>query len=147
MAITGIIISCLAVLFSLFTFFFYDKKIKKLDELIKKYQLKQFEKEEIEKKKAHVNASIVVVTQGKKTLHIHNIGMNDAKNIRLDLLSDNEGVFLLDNIFPYEKLGPQEDIYVHMLLSEGCSDVIKIKIKWDDEFQENNEKIQVLQLC
>lgn len=53
------IIACIAFAFSIFTFIFYDHKLKKQEKILNEYQLKKNETEEIENRKAKIRGSIL----------------------------------------------------------------------------------------
>ena len=53
----GLVISILAILFSLYTYFVHYKKIKEQTKLINDYQLQKIEIESIEEKKAKIRVS------------------------------------------------------------------------------------------
>lgn len=146
MTMASLIISCLSLLLAGFTFWFYDRKIKKQDAKINEYQIKQFESEQEEKKKAVVRANIIKEKEGRRTMKIFNSGKANAYNIRVEFLSDMNEIFYRNVLFPYEKLMPQDSISLTLQLCIGASNTIQVKFLWDDDFQKNNENIQVLSL-
>lgn len=143
MDIISFVLSVLAILGSVFIYFYHDKKIKQQEKRLNDYQLKKFEKEDIESKKAQIKGSIKKGEKGLRTLIVFNAGKATAHNIRLEILSDQEGIINLEFI-PFEMLNPQENTETIFFLTEGHTPILKIKYIWNDEFQENNEFIQVL---
>jgi len=143
----SMIIAILALLGSGFTFWFYDRKTKKQDARINEYLLRNFEDEETTKKKAQVKGNMIKEDRGKRTLKVFNAGKAIARNIRIEYLSDMNGVFISnENLFPYEMLNPQDSTEIHMVLTTSSNDTLKIRLLWDDEYQKNNFFEQVLTL-
>jgi hypothetical protein len=146
MEIASFVISILTAVFAVFIFFFYDRKLKEQDKKINEYQLRKLQEEESENKKAQIRGNIIKGEKGKRTFKIYNSGKSAARNIRLEG-TKVEGIFMRDDIlFPYELLNPQDYTDIIMLLTTNCPDTIKVKYIWDDDYQINNEFIQVLTL-
>ncbi|MBQ4279448.1 MAG: hypothetical protein IJC16_05805 [Rikenellaceae bacterium] len=146
MELASFIIACTAFAFSVFTFLFYDNKLKKQERKLNEYQLKKNETEEVEFKKAQIRGNIVKGEKGRRTLKVFNAGKASATNIRLEFLCNTDGLFGSKNPFPYELLNPQDSTEAIFHLTVGCPDTLKVKYTWDDEFQKNNEFTQVLTL-
>lgn len=144
MAIAGLVISILAILFTLYTYCKHDKKIKDQTKLINDYQLQKIEKESIEEKKAKIKTEIEVVDNGNKILVISNVGKSIAKDLDVTF-SENEDLYVLDNPCPIN-LNPTNNIRISMLISEFCSNKQDITIKWKDDFSEKNNETQTLQI-
>lgn len=144
MEIWSLIIAILALLFSAFTYFKHDKKLKDQERKINEYQLKKIEKDDLESKKAAIQGNIVKGLKGNRMLKVYNSGRAIARNIRIEGL-DVEGLFhRADEIFPYELMNPQDYTEVHIMLFNNCSPTIKLKYIWDDESGKDNEYEQVL---
>lgn len=146
MSIASFIISCVALLFAGFNFWFYDRKIKIQDVKINDYQIRKFELEDKEKKKALVKGNIVKEEKGKLILKVFNSGKANAYNVRLEFMSKMNNIIYSDNIFPYQKLLPQDGTSITMQMCIGCADTIEVKFMWDDDLQKDNENTQVLTL-
>ncbi len=146
MEIWSLIISVLALLFSAFTYFMHDKKLKVQERKINEYQLRLFEKEDIANQKAAIRGNIVKSPKGNRILKIFNSGRATARNIRIDGLDIDGLSHRADKLFPYELMNPQDytEIVIYPLL--GCPYTIKLKYIWDDESGTNNEYEQVLTL-
>ncbi len=139
------ILSILAILGSLFTYFYHDKKIKHQSKRLNDYQLKKFETEDIENRKAQIKGKIKKGERGQRTLIISNAGKATAHNIRLEIISEQNGIINL-KFNPYEMLNPLEDTETVFFLTEGHIPILKVKYIWNDNFQNNNEFIQVLSI-
>ena len=136
-------LSLLAIALTIIVYFKHDKKLKKQEEKLYAYQLKKIDDEESESKKAQIRGNIIKEQKEGRTLRIFNSGKTIARNIRIDYLSNMNGIIVRDNHFPFEMLNPQYKTEIYLLLCEGAYN-LKIKFLWDDEFQKNNEFVQVL---
>jgi hypothetical protein len=135
-----------AVFFSVFTFIFYDRKIKEQDKKINEYQLKKLQEEVVANKKAQIRGNIIKGDKGMRIFKIYNSGKSEARNVRLEGF-EVEGIFMMiNNLFPYELMNPQDFTEINMALTCGYPSTIKIKYIWDDDYQTNNEFIQIFTL-
>ncbi len=139
---TSLILSIIAILGSIFTYFYHDRKIKIQEKKLNDYQLKKIELEDIENKKAQIKGNIIT-NGGHGALKIFNAGKSTAHNIRLELLSEQDGIFDLE-FTPFEMLNPQESTETSFFLAEGHAPTLKVKYIWNDSYKEDNEFIQVL---
>lgn len=144
MELYSLIISVLALIASIFTYFMHDKKLKEQERKINEYQLKQIEKENLENKKAAIRGNIVKGLKSGRTLKVYNSGRATARNIRVEGLDVNGIFYMRRDIFPYELMNPQDYTELTMHLTCGCPSTIELKYIWDDEFGDNNEFEQVL---
>lgn len=144
MELYSLIISVLALIASIFTYFKHDKKLKEQERKINDYQLKQIEKEDLESKKAAIRGNIVKGLKGGRILKVYNSGRATARNIRVEGLDVNGLFHRADKLFPYELMNPQDytEVTIHLMMS--CPSTIKLKYIWDDEFGNNNKFEQVL---
>ena len=104
----SLLLSVLALIASVFTYFKHDKKLKEQERKINEYQLKQIEKEDLESKKAAIRGNIVKGLKGGRTLKVYNSGCAIARNIRVEGLD----VWLI----PYSPGGSltHREIYRHL---------------------------------
>lgn len=140
----SLLLSILALIASVFTYFKHDKKLKEQERKINEYQLKQIEKEDLESKKAAIRGNIVKGLKGGRTLKVYNSGRAAAHNIKVEGLDVNGVLYLPQDLFPYELMNPQDYAELTLHLTCGCPSTIKLKYIWDDEFGDNNEFEQVL---
>lgn len=145
MVIAGFILSLLATLGAIYTYINHDRRIKKQENLLNEYQLKRFKSEEIENQRALIKGNIIKGDKGRRTLLIFNAGKAIAYNIRLEVLSELDGIINFE-FEPYEMLNPQDKTDISFFLAMGHSQTIKVKYFWNDDFKEDNEFIQVLSL-
>jgi hypothetical protein len=144
MALAGFIISILAFLFSLFIYFVHDKKIKDQTELINAYQLKKIDKENIENKKAKLEASVVKNNNSHRTIIVLNKGRSIARNASI-IVPDNNKFYICRNPSPIDII-PQMSVQIVIELFLGYPNIIELQFEWDDAFQEKNITTQMVQL-
>jgi len=143
MEIAGFLLSLLAVFGSIFTYFYHDRKIKEQEKRLNDYQLKKFQLEDIENKKAQIKGNLIRTAEASRTLTIYNTGKSTAYNIRLEVLSELNGIHNF-KFEPFEMLNPLEKTEISFYLSSRHSLTLKVKFIWNDTFKEGNEYIQLL---
>lgn len=141
-----LIISCLALGVSVFTYFKHDKKIKAQEQIINDYQINKIAKENEESKKASIRGNIIKGDRGKRTLKVYNCGKAAARNIRVEGLDMESLAVMRNGLFPYELMNPQDYTELIICIVKGSPSTIKLKYIWDDDFGRNNEFEQVLTL-
>lgn len=141
-----LIISCLALGVSVFTYFKHDKKIKAQEQIINDYQINKIAKENEESKKASIRGNIIKGDRGKRTLKVYNCGKATARDIRVEGLDMGSFVVMRNDLFPYELMNPQDYTEVIIWVVKGSPSTIKLKYIWNDDFGQNNEFEQVLTL-
>lgn len=141
-----LIISCLALGVSVFTYFKHDKKIKAQEQIINDYQINKIAKENEESKKASIRGNIIKGDRGKRTLKVYNCGKAAARNIRVEGLDIESLAVIRNGLFPYELMNPQDYTELIICIVKGSPSTIKLKYIWDDDFGRNNEFEQVLTL-
>lgn len=75
-----------------------------------------------------------------------NSAKSKALNVRLEFISETNGMYVTNNPFPYKLLNPQDSTEIIFLLTIEHPETIEIKFIWDDDFQKDNEFTQVLTL-
>lgn len=139
MEITSLIIAILALLFSVFTFFFYERKLNKQNEKINEYQLKNYKAEEDSVRHAQICANPFYHKDFTTKVKIYNKGKGVAKNINFDFEEDSKVpdlqvcVLNLDTLLPFPLLNPQEGFEVVLRVYHENISVLMMKIEWDDE--------------
>ena len=125
-----IILPILTYIGGLLSFWFYDRKIKK-------HQLRQFRQDEIDSKKALVEANIISKGKGSYTLKIFNKGKSEARNVRIEYLNDEKGKVydVMDNdIFPHSRLSQNND-HIDLNVIKFGAKKMNFNIIWDDNFE------------
>lgn len=127
-----LVISLVSLAGTIFTFLFYDRKIKKQEKELNKYQLKKNHEEEQETKKANLRASIYQYGKDKK-LKIYNQGQAKARNITVKFDKDYK-YFISENPFPVDCIHPQGFQEITLSIHKGTPDRFGVVITWDDDF-------------
>lgn len=142
----SILISFLALLFSIIIYFLSDRKIKKQAEMINNYQIRFMRQNEEDNKKAVIRAQIIYEPGGKRKLFIWNKGKSKAHNITVTL-TNSEQVYASNPDFPvvYSELLPDAHREILIFLSEG-DDELTLNYIWDDDFKSGNEETQTIDL-
>lgn len=141
----SIIISILALIGTVYTYFVHDRKIKRQESIINEYQLAKFKEEKEEGKKALISGNIIKTERSQRVLKIYNKGKATATNINIQGLDIRE-IELQDNILPYELLNPQDYAQIKFLIIMNAPSTIKLTYTWDDAYQTGNSSTQILPL-
>lgn len=144
MEIAGLVISIVALLLAIFTYFKHDLKIKKQSALINKYQIEKIEKEKIGEKKAIIEANVIKGDKGTRKLKVYNKGKSSAKNVIVDIPELN-GFQVMRNPCPID-IKPQNGIEISLVVFMGGPDKIDISYEWSDDFSDRNKDKQTIQI-
>jgi len=144
MEIVGLIISIVAILFSLITYFVNDNKIKRQERALNEYQLNKIAEEKEKSKKAIVEANITNYKKGEKLIKVYNKGMSIARNVKV-LIPETNGVQVYEYPCPIDIL-PNNGIDIRLMLFIGHPNKIEISFTWNDDFKDNNKFSQMIQL-
>lgn len=142
----SIVISILAFLFSVITYFIQDYKLKKQETLLNQYKLMALTQVEEENKKAIIRAKTINISGGKRILYIINIGKAKARNVIVSLGKVDQ-VFVTRPQMPvtYDELLPDSSREIHLFLTEG-DDEITLNYSWNDDFSSDNNESQTIDL-
>lgn len=129
--------------------FLSDRKVKKLDVLLKEKALRQHDAEEENLKKADVEVE-VLETSSKWTnlLRFYNKGSADARNISFEIPSDEENaisLYISENYLPYPKLISFQKFEVKYV-NNGDKPHQTIRITWDDDYALGRSKEMVVDM-
>lgn len=146
MDIFSIIISVIALLFSGFTYFAHDRKLKKQERQLNDYQLRSLAQIEEENKKAVIRAKAVKLSGGKRALYIYNAGKAKARNVTVKLPKQDQ-VYSSNTEFPlkYAELLPDAPREIVLFLCEG-NDELTLNYIWDDDYHTDNCESQTIDL-
>ena len=139
----GHILSALGIIGGLWAYFRHDRIIKEQEKLLNTLQIKQLSKAEEDGKKAEIKCNFI---HGKGGGHVRfvNAGKSDARNVRIEILTPEKELdgFLMHNEWGnYDLINPQSYREELVGLCIGCPDVIKVKVRWDDDFASNRTTI------
>lgn len=142
-----------ALLVSIYTIISSELKSKKNDreqrvikdeqDRLRKIILEKETKSAINELKAELGARLMKISNGNYRLKIYNKGKVEARNIEISFPDNDENEYLsasdIEQKFPYEILHPQNFIELIAWQSLNSKRKYKIKIKWDDDYQKDNE--------
>ncbi len=131
------ILSIFTIVFQLYVYIIYDRKLKKQQVQINDYDLNEKKQKEIESKQAKIEHTII----GEKNnnyLRIINKGPSIARNFTV-IIPDNTNVPIV-----YDKqsidLPPGCNKDIRYSFTFDSDSKFLIKVKWDDDYQSGNEK-------
>lgn len=139
------LLSVIAIIGTVFTYFKHDRKIKAQEKLINDYQLDKIEEEKIQRRQAVVRASLITGTNGYCILRVYNKGKATARNVRL-IIKDEPDHLCAMNPFPFPALNENENVDLSIHLYKGSPDSMSFEILWDDEYKSDNSYVQSVQL-
>jgi hypothetical protein len=109
-----------------------SRKIGKLEEKLKKYDLEAKEKEREEGTKAYVEARIVKNSRSKYVMKVWNSGKATAHDVNFEIPPEYKNI-IWSNKVPYEFLEPGKHFEEHVMVHSGTPDKLKITVTWKDE--------------
>lgn len=139
------LLSVVAIIGTIFTYFKHDRKIKAQEKLINDYQLDKIDEKKIQKTQAVVRASLISGTKGHRILRVYNKGKATARNVRL-MIKDEPDCLYATNPFPFPALNESENVDLNIHLHHGSPDNMSFEILWDDKFNLDNSHEQTVQL-
>jgi len=140
-----LIVSVAALLGSAVTYFMHERRLKAQEAKINAYQLRKFEEEEREAKKAIMRANMIRCERGKRTIKVYNKGTAKARNIRFFVEGDEgDDLFIGNNTFPMLFMNEHDSVDLVIHLHSGSPDQVIIRLEWDDDFSINNEHSQII---
>ncbi len=142
MDLISLILSILALSFSVFIYFYHDRKIKKQEKLLNDYNIRKNEQEEIENKKACIRANMIKLNGGKYAMKIYISGKAEAKNINVQFMDKLKGFYTTENKYSYKQILPHDGTEFILLATEGHEDSIGLRLSWDDAYKVANEFVQ-----
>ena len=91
------------------------------------------------KEMANMKARIISNYKGNAKIRFVNAGNVDAQNVRIEILSSEEDMsgIIHSDFGPYDVISPQLYREERLFLCEGHSDIIDLKIIWNDDYQKN----------
>ena len=134
----SIVISVLALLFSIFTYLISDRKIKKQEHLLNEYNIKKIEQEDVENRKAYVCANMISLGRGRYSMKIYNSGKSEANNVKVEFLKELEGFYTDSNAYLYKQILPHDGVEFILYATMNCESTIGLKIEWNDSYKTTN---------
>ncbi len=144
MEIVGLIISVIAILLSLFTYFKHDRKIKEQSKLLNEYNIEKITKERIDSQKAIIEANVISGEKGTRIIKVYNKGKSLAKNVNV-IFPDVKGFDVFINPCPID-IRPQNGIEIKIALYMSGPEKIDLTFEWTDDYKEKNIGFQTVQI-
>lgn len=142
--------SLLVAFVALVKSFLSDRRVKRLDVLLKEKELQHHEADEEDAKKADVEVEVVETAPKKMNkLRFYNKGKADAVNVNFEIISD-AGVDeitlnMSEDYLPYPKLISFQCFEVSFY-NDSLKPHQTIVITWDDEFAKGRSKEMVVDM-
>ena len=146
--IISLISLCIAGL-TLFYAIFVDiknRRITKNQDALNIKLLSKELKEDEDKQRAEINATLYKNINKNWTLKIFNKGSAKAKNVNWKIIGEDPGWFFHSNAFPLEFLNPSQSVDIQVIVMTSNKNKAKIKIMWEDDKLKNNEWETILVL-
>lgn len=142
----SLILSGLALLGTVITYFSHDRKLKKQEELLNKISLLEAQEREENRKKARINGALLYHGKGNNELVITNSGEAEARNVKIHVLDNSDdGCSWLNESMTIRQLTPGNSYKFRFFTVEGASDEMHLQYKWEDDFSIENEYCEYLQ--
>lgn len=130
--------------------FLSDRRVKKLDILLKEKELQHHEADEEDMKKADIEVEVIETAPKKlDLLRFYNKGQAEAINVSFTIPTDDEDnaitLRMEPGYLPYPKLLSYQKFEVPFY-NDGVKPHQTIRITWDDEFAKGRSKEMVLDM-
>lgn len=142
--------SLLVAFVALVKSFLSDRRVKKLDVLLKEKELQHQEADEEDMKKADIEVEVIETAPKKlNLLRFYNKGQAEALNVSFEITTDkgvDEISLNMDSDYlPYPKLLPYQKFEIPFY-NDSRKPHQTIVIAWDDEFGKGRKKEMVLDM-
>jgi len=125
------ILPIVSFIFSVFVFV-KSRRINKIEEKIKQYELDKIEQEKRIEPKANIEARITKISSGNYRIKVWNSGNATAYNVDYDIPSECR-ILLHKQITPFEVLEPDEYFEELIILTTSSNRKYKVITKWNDQ--------------
>lgn len=135
----AVVISALALVLSLYTFFSFDAKLKKQESILNDYKIKEYQEGAKDNKYAHLRIKTYWRDKDSLYLIIENEGPSDAYSIDIQNL-DNESYLFRDieSSFPISTICAGDSEQLNLLVYDGMPEKTRIKVSWRDDSEEKH---------
>ncbi len=117
-----------------------------VDEEYKRLQIEKMRKEADEQKKAIIRSEIINRQAGSRILKISNKGKSTAKNLKIEWLNPDDNIMVLSKLEEIGNLTPGNSRLFNMALCIGHSETMDLRYTWSDEFSEENQYDESIQV-
>lgn len=140
----AILIPLAVAVFSLFIYWKHERRLKKQQEEINEYNLKEYKKEKELDKMAKIEATVHDGPNGMKKVRIQNSGRAMARNVKIKIPEDLRK-HVHENPFPLD-IKPQLSNDISLFIWKGIPNQVILEFEWEDEYRKDNEDSQLIQL-
>lgn len=144
MEIFAIIISLLALVFTIVTYFCHEMKLKMQTEVLNSYQIEIYELQKKEKKQAFIEAKLLKMNNGTRTIRIYNSGMSEARKVQV-IIPEIDSIKILSELAPID-LKPNQSFDISIALTINYPNILELEFNWQDDFRKSNVETQAIQL-
>lgn len=133
------VIAIATLLFSIFSFLFFEVKIKKQEKILNDYKIAEYREAEQDKLYAHL--SIDTYWRDKNTLYliVENRGPSDAYNVCIKDLDKESFLFRdLASSFPLETIDSGDSAQLELLVYSEMPEKTRIQVTWEDDSKETH---------
>lgn len=110
-------------------------------------QVEKLKREETERKQAKIRGNIIPSkTRGNRILKIFNAGQATARNIIVEWLNPDSSVMVQWDFGAIGEITPQNGRSYNIALCEGHNETMRLRYTWTDDFKEDNEYEEDVQL-
>ena len=144
MEIFAIIISLLALVFTIVTYFCHEMKLKMQTEVLNSYQIEIYELQKKEKKQAFIETKLLKMNNGTRTIRIYNSGMSEARKVQV-IIPEIDSIKILSELAPID-LKPNQSFDISIALTINYPNILELEFNWQDDFRKSNVETQAIQL-
>ena len=141
------IIAIVSLLLSVFSFFFFEVKIKKQEKVLNDYKIAEYK--EVERDKLYAHLSIDTFWRDKDTLYliVENHGPSDAYNVCIKDLDKESFLFRdLASSFPIKTIDSGDSAQLELLVYSDMPEKTRIQVTWEDDSKEAHTDKVVLHI-
>ena len=140
------VIAIVSLVISLFTFLFFDIRIKKQERLLNEYRIAEYQAADKQRLMAHLSFETYWRDKGTLNLIVENEGPSDARNIVIKDLDEESFLFRdVSSQFPLTVIAG-DSVQIALLVYHGMPDKTWILITWEDDSGENHQEKAVLRI-
>lgn len=147
--ILSLVVALGAMGLSFFTYFAHDRELKRQEQKINDLQLTALRREEAETKRAKIRGNIIDAPgKGNRELRIFNAGQVTARNVKVEWLNcrEDDGIYVTEDFSDLGDMSPQNPWKVRLSLNSGHEPKMHLRYTWSDDYQEENEFEEYLQV-
>ncbi len=141
----SLLVSIVSLIFCIRKYSIHERTLNEQQKQINHFKLQEYVSEINARKQAFINAVIEPFTKGSVRLKVANKGYSNARNIRVQVLSDTSGL-IMSQISDIELLNPGADYAYEIHLMNGHVKTLRLKFIWDDDYESNREAETHLQI-